>query len=177
MKAFILIGLVFVIIGMSDCSQSSKPTHPQDDLLKRNFKAHKVDFEKLANMAKEDYKVVRITEDFTWLDNNLSWPRPESELGFSRQRWDEYRHLLRKIGLKKGLSRTESDIDVIFFIASSHGSISEGSEKGYAYIVKEPANLAESLDGLDDKDASAESYVPIYKKIVANWYLYYKQIR
>lgn len=173
MNNFILVSLLLIVFGMTDCGVKTPLTHAQDNVLIQNFNAHEADFDRLAAMAQEDSKVVRITNDFTWLDNNLSWPRPESELGFSKHRWDRYRELLRETGVTKGINRTESDLGVIFFIVSANGSVSGGSEKGYAYSTKEPVKLVESLDNRNEK---IDSFVPIYKKIKERWYLYYKQV-
>src|ERR1043166_9895004 len=73
--------------------------HPSDQYLERVFAANQPEFEKLISMANEDSHVVRIASDFTWLDTSAAWPRPESGLGFSNQRWDEYRRLFSTLGL------------------------------------------------------------------------------
>ncbi len=83
--------LIFSLISLEE-----NAPHPSDQSLTKIFFAHEADFGKLVNMSNEDSHVVRIASDFTWLDNNAGWPRPDSELGFSKQRWDEYRSLFSK---------------------------------------------------------------------------------
>src|SRR6266446_5918792 len=84
--------LIFALISFGE----SAP-HPSDKYLEQTFFAHESDFNKLVEMCNADSHVVRIAPDFTWLDNNAAWPRPESELGFSTQRWGQYRTLFSKL--------------------------------------------------------------------------------
>jgi hypothetical protein len=72
----------------------------------------------LAQMSELDSNVVRIAEDFTWLKDSLGWPRDPQLLGFRQTRWDEYKRLFRKLGLKMGLSREDGKV---FLIASTTG--------------------------------------------------------
>lgn len=123
-------------------------------------------------MANEDSKVIRIAYDFTWLDDNLNWPRPESQLGFSKNRWDEYRTLFTKLGLRGGLSRRTDLPGTIFFIASTKGLSLGGSAKGYVYSTEERSPLLSSLDHVS---VQMKDRVPVYEKLSANWYLYYEE--
>lgn len=172
MKVYIIVFALLITGGVTNCKVRPDNAHLSDFELLQNFQAHEKDFEKLASMATEDVKVVRIAHDFTWLDDNLSWPRPESQIGFSKQRWDRYRSLFNKVGLKAGINRTENDPHTIFFMASTKGLAPGGSEKGYAYTSKEPVNLVESLD----RTYNIQNNTPIFRKIKSDWYLYYKQV-
>ncbi len=141
--------------------------HPSDQSLEKLFAANEADFEKLVRMSNEDSHVVRIASDFTWLDNNAGWPRPESELGFSNQRWNEYRSFFSKLGLKSGILNYQPDL--ILFLASSKGLVTGGSSKGYAYSLKRPEVIIESLD----KPDFSKSRI-VYKRLKGNWYLFYE---
>jgi hypothetical protein len=141
--------------------------HPSDQYLERVFAANQPEFEKLISMANEDSHVVRIASDFTWLDTSAAWPRPESELGFSNQRWDEYRRLFSKLGLTSGLVNDAPGF--VLFFASSKGLVTGGSTKGYAYCATEPKFIVDSLDHPSFKDSSI-----LYKKLKGNWYLFYQ---
>ncbi len=158
-------------IVLAGCSVSSEVHHPSDVQLAENFQRHEADFNKLLTMANEDARVVAITDDFTWLDNNMSWPRPESELGFSRARWDEYRGLFKQLGLAGGLNRRQDIPGSVFLVASSHGAFLRGTEKGYVYLREKPATIVDSLDRIDSQ---VKNMVPVYKKLKGNWYLYYQ---
>src|SRR5207248_7491503 len=143
-------------------------SHPSDKALEAIFKEHEADFKQLIAMSNVDAKVVRVAPDFTWLDNNPRWPRPESEIGFSMERWDQYRELFKRLDLRKGLSRYP-DGNTIEFIASTQGLLTGGSSKGYIYSTK---NLTPLYDSLDQPAPSSQGKY-VYKRLKTNWYLYY----
>jgi hypothetical protein len=164
-----LLAFLLVAAIAGGCDSLFEHRHPSDETLERNFQMHEAEFEKLIAMAHEDSKVVRIASDFTWLDTSTAWPRPESELGFSRMRWDEYRNFFRQLGIEKGINRPENSDDAILLMASTIGNVGGGSEKGYAYLVKPPTSVVQALD----PPPSVKEYTRVYKKLKGNWYLYY----
>ena len=145
--------------------------HPSDDSLIKNFQRHEADFDLLARMSREDSDLIRIAPDFTWTQKSAAWPRPESELGFSRQRWDEYRSLFRKLDLESGNLNYQPDL--VLFLASTKGLVTGGSSKGYAYSVKEPPLMGQNLDNYSFKDSKKDMNIG-YRKLKGNWYLYYE---
>jgi len=152
--------LAWVILGPSDIS---------DKALNKRFHDHRTVMEELRIMADEDRKVIRIADDFTWLEGNVNWPRPQTELGFSAQRWDTYKALFKKASIQDGISRSQDFPDAIFFIASSSGLVTGGSSKGYAYLPSTPVKVYESLD---EFPRDSISNVPSFKHLDGNWYLY-----
>ena len=54
------------------------------------------------SMLADDSRMTRITPDFLWTEGSVAWPRPESQWGISRVRWDEYKSLFRRAGLDEG---------------------------------------------------------------------------
>jgi hypothetical protein len=142
--------------------------HPTEAELKHVFDTKRDKFELLATMAEQDRRVVRIAPDFTWLDSNVAWPRPDSELGFTRQRWDEYRALFKDLGLRGGTLRQDGS-EVLFLIASAQGLVTGGSDKGYAFSR---AALNSSETTLDQTPPGSTSGMPTFKRIEGNWYLY-----
>lgn len=165
MLSLVMLLILFIISPACD-----EPDHPSDLSLIKIFEQNETDFETLAKMSIQDLKVVRIAHDFTWLENNVAWPRPDSQLGFSKERWDQYRSIFRKLGLKEGIHRREDEPEVTFFIASSRGLVTGGSDKGYVYSIKEIGPLVESLD---QRKFPLRDMEPVYRKIKDNWYLYY----
>src|SRR6266446_2633760 len=159
-----IIAVPALILGLMSLDES-RPD-PSDQYLENMFRSHEADFNKLVEMSNADSHVVRIAPDFTWLDNNAGWPRPESELGFSKQRWDEYRSLFSKLGLNSGILNYQPDL--ILFLASTKGLVTGGSSKGYAYSLKEPEVIVEALD-----NASFSKSGIVYKRLKGNWYLFY----
>jgi hypothetical protein len=171
---------VCALVGLplaAGCDLLWSGAHPPDAALIRNFREHEADFKRLLAMSNEDAKVIRIAYDFTRLENNWSWPRPESELGFSRQRWDEYRALFAKLGLEAGLERAAGDDGAaVYLTASALGLGISGSSKGYLYMTTAPEPL---LDSLNDDDVrrhyqqdKTRRPAALYKRIDGNWYLF-----
>jgi len=166
-KLLLLVFLVTLTIG---CDQSS---HPSDQALEKQFSSQENDFNKLVTMSNEDSNVIRIANDFTRLRDNWAWPRPESEIGVSRQRWNDYKNLFNKLGLEAGLTREdENDPPVIFLKASAVGIVNRGSAKGYAYSAKELSPSFNSLDQNPIEPEKRQRHGVAYKKIKTNWYLY-----
>jgi hypothetical protein len=160
-----IIAVPALIFGLMSLGESAP--HPSDQYLEQMFLAHEGDFNRLVEMSNVDMHVVRIAPDFTWLDNNAGWPRPESQLGFSPQRWDEYRSLFAKLRLTSGILNYQPNL--ILFLASTKGLVTSGSMKGYAYSLKEPEVIVESLDN----PSFSQSHI-VYKRLKGNWYLFYE---
>ncbi len=172
-KISILIWLPILILAACD-PFNADASHPSDEELIRNFQKHEADFNKLVGMSNEDSKVIRIAPEFTRLKDNWAWPRPDSELGFSRQRWEEYKTLFHVLGLKSGLSREPSlEGAIIFMTSSSKGMTFRGSSKGYAYSDREITPLLNSLDEDQSKLAKQRKHGVVYKRISDRWYLSY----
>src|SRR6266404_8013198 len=102
--------------------------HPNDSALESRFRAHRHAFVALASMAEEDSQLTRIAPDFTWLVEDVSWPRPN--VGLSPERWDSYRALFKETGASHGVFRRQGAPGV-FLIASAEGIAGRGSSKGY----------------------------------------------
>jgi hypothetical protein len=153
---------VFVV----GCGSSN---HPTDSVLIRNFQKNEDAFQKLVQMSNNDSNVIRIAYDFTRLETTWAWPRPESQLGFSKERWTDYRKLFKKLGLEAGLERANtSNGVVIFLVASAKGLSVSGSSKGYIYSGQPLSPLVESLDVVPPTETQHRAR---YKMITNHWYL------
>lgn len=141
-------------------AEQAKGPHPTDEVMVRNFLDHEKDFDRLAAMAKQDAKMERIAADFT---------RPESEPSFTKERWDEYRLLFKKLGLDAGIEREGELPGALICIASTRGLSITGSGKGYACLPQEPTPLVDSLDHVTIEIKENEL---VCKKIKGNWYLW-----
>lgn len=173
-KIFFFPVLLFAAVVVACDPFNVSKSHPSDDELIRNFQNHEADFNKLVSMSNEDSKVIRIAPDFTRLENNWQWPRPESELGFTKQRWDEYRSLFDKLGLDSGISREgDSKGTVIFLTASSKGMTFRGSSKGYAYSEQALSPVFDSLNQNPIEPQNRPKHGVAYKRIKDFWYLSY----
>jgi hypothetical protein len=146
-----------------------------DVALRTRFFAHRADFEKLVAMANEDSHLSRIAPDFTWLDDDVSWPR--KDVGISEQRWNDYRQLFQKIGVSEGIIKG-TDPDRINFSITSGGLVPTGFDKGLVYSQKPLSPVLKSLDkSPPDKfyDGPDHSHVLVYKPIENHWYIYYEE--
>jgi len=148
---------------------------PSDEMLRMRFLAHRVDFDRLIVMTNEDSHLTRIAPDFTWLDDDVAWPR--RNVGISAQRWDDYRQLFRRVGASEGVIRyTNPELTLVPI--SSIGSVPSGVEKGLAYSQ---TSLSPVLKSLDERPPEKlwhgpdRSHVLAYRPIEDHWYVYYRQ--
>jgi hypothetical protein len=119
-------------------------TERSDSWMQSNLNEHKADFQRLIEMANEDYarsKVIRIAYDFTRLDDNWGWPRPEADWGVTKGRWDEYRNLFRSLNLPSGLERTGENNERVQLMIYGVGMAGEGTEYGYLWSPSPPAQV------------------------------------
>lgn len=143
-----------------------------DAALTSHFVKHRADFERLVAMANEDAHLTRIAPDFTWLDDDVAWPR--KNVGISEQRWDEYRQLFLHVGASVGFWKNINP-PRIFFPVVSEGLVPAGYTKGLVYSA---SPLTPALKSLDEKPPDRYwegSHVLVYKSIEDHWYIYYEQ--
>ena len=171
--AFLIVGIVIpVVIAGFVLALSISPLDRSlstDDELAANYLKHEADFQRLAEMSDRDEHVTRIASNFTWLKTTAAWPRPESEWGISKARWDEYRTIFANLALPDGITREESG-EVIYFFASSVGLGVSGSTKGYAFARREPETI---VDSLDDPTSWPKGKHMYFKRLKGNWYLFF----
>jgi hypothetical protein len=180
MKFLKILGLllaVFVVLLISlwwACS----PHQPSDAELERQFKKHRTDLDRLVEMMDEDWQMARIAPDFTWRQDILAWPRPESEWGISKGRWDDYRSMFRKVGAKDGTTRRQKSSDIIIDIWS-WGIVPAGIDVGYLHCGQPRNGYAhteqpciENQDSGRGMHGQSTSYGYRYSKIAPDWYIY-----
>ncbi len=166
--AVVGISIAILFVALTYLVGGGSMSIPKDQPMVDHFYLHQTEFNTLVKMSDQDSKVIRIAPSFTRLEDNWAWPRSEVEIGFSKERWDEYRKLFEKVGSDSGIYRQkDGSVDIT---AYSFGLVTGGSEKGYAYLPNTPKNLVNSID---DSKSSTESNVPIYRHITGNWYLFY----
>lgn len=129
---------------------------PTDEELKAQFYEHKTEINSLLKMQLEDSKVIRISPTLTRLENDWSWPR--KDIGFSKERWGEYRRLFILADIQDGLSTFEGNV---FFLAKG--------ERGFAFLGRAPADIRKSFaDCLLHKKKDVTCFVPLEN----NWHLF-----
>jgi hypothetical protein len=126
------------------------------------------DFDKLVAMATVDRQLVRVAPDFVWTTKSVAWPRPESELGISRARWDQYRRLFLALELPAGFIQPDDRPQVIYVISGATGLAVGGVTKGFAWSEASMEPRCESLDWTDGPKQDGVCFRPIAR----GWYLF-----
>lgn len=123
---------------------------PSDIERESQFNQHRGDFERLVRMSDEDNKALRIAFDFTWvqgekMSGEMGGDRP---IGFSDERWSEYKTLFKNLKLESGLTRSQTG-SLILLSADTRGLVTGGFEKGYMFSRERKVCEHESLDDLE----------------------------
>jgi hypothetical protein len=152
--------LAIAIVASMIAGCSSK--HPSDQVLLSQFQSHQAEFNKLLQMFLIDKRLGRVAYNFT---------RPENpgEIGITQERLKEYRDLFDELDLSAGIEGYDEK-DLVWFHASTQGLSVTGSSKGFAYLLKPPKLIVDSLDGYRSKDGRSFT---AFRHIEGNWYLYY----
>lgn len=146
-----------------------------DEAVRTRFFAHRADFERLVAMANEDSHLTRIAPDFTWLDDDVAWPR--NNVGISEQRWNDYRQMFQRVGDSTGIVKGTNPARIIFPITSG-GLVPSGFAKGLVYSQMPLSPVLKSLDKRfpdELRDGPDRSHILVYKPIADHWYIYYEQ--
>lgn len=172
-----LVLAAFVVLLMS-LWWAISPHQPNDAELERQFKKHQTDLDHLVEMMDEDRQMSRIAADFTWRQDTAAWPRPESDWGISRARWDDYRGTFRKVGAKDGTTRRQKSSDVIINMWS-WGLVPSGVGVGYLHCGQPRNGYAhteepciENRDSGSGMHGQSKSYGYRYRRLAEDWYIY-----
>ena len=162
---------LFVFLGFTLFYLFNNPL-AADKKLTADFVRHRANFEKLVRMANEDSGVMSVSKNYVLLNGYRSWQNDPQE-GFSSKRWSEYKENFKQLG-SPFIHNISKEGDVIK-ISSASIAVSRIDDyesivvsKGYAYSLKEPSPLVDSLDRM-----GFESNATFYKKIDEHWYLYF----
>lgn len=150
--------------------------HTRDSVLEQNFVRNEPRFERLVADLRSDAKLELMDETelrYGGVSFNAgSGVADLDERGFSTDRWNHYRTLLRTTGVKRAIRGDRGEIELEF----DQASIWNGSSyKGYWYSASPPPG--HSRTELDDYRLSKQDLSPnggyfLYKAIKPNWYLY-----
>lgn len=168
-KVLILLVGVLPVLG---CSELISDRYSDEEMIVF-FLKNENSFNELAKMGDAESEVVRVADSFTRTKKSFAWPRPESEWGITKVRWDEYKTLFARLGIKGGMdiADTEKSGRLTFFVMRACGNFSGCSdrEKGYVHSTSDLKPLVESIDDIP-KDAIREDRT--YMRISPNWYIY-----
>jgi hypothetical protein len=156
------------------------PHKPSDSDIEGRFATHRAELEQIVGMMETDKQMSRIANDFLWKQDNAGWPRPESEWGITRARWNSYKELFRKVGSENGAVRAEKSSDVEIMIHSwgivpSGGSISfihcGNPVDGFEDTAIPCSAKAKENEGSKD-NTSGDAYR--FKRLDQDWFIYEK---
>ena len=179
MKILKLLGLVGVgiIIVILILWWWVAPHEPSDQTLEKSFYRKRPDLERLVAMMEEDSRMTRVASEFLWTQESFSWPRPESEWGISRARWNEYRKLFDRAGIEKGAARRGRSEDV-FLIVYSWGIVPSGFSVGYLHCgLRDHGGVHAEPACNEKKDSGSGMYPPStsygfrYRRITDDWFI------
>jgi len=134
------------------------------------FFQHEESFAKLIQMANEDPHVTRIAPDFTMLDTDGAWAR--NDIGFSQQRWDEYRFRFRNLGLEKGV--WTQAYPGVMLIATDRTKMKRHTLKGFVFASAPLQPIVESLDRQALSVCPGIEACIVYARLKGNWYIFYE---
>jgi hypothetical protein len=151
--------------------------------LQRDFSSKRADLEMILVMSDEDVNFSRIAPDF--LDRTPDEPNGlgrymanDPKAGLSKSRWDSYRKIYSRNGIKLGIQR-DAARDA-FIMVDSVGFLDQGHITGYlhcapsapAYAYRyEPCTLQqEKGERQVDGDSGQEGYS--FQKLDDRWYAY-----
>jgi len=146
------------LLSLTGCA-----SEPNEAQVRKLFETKRPALERILEMSNQDYaqtRVTRIAPTFTRLENNWGWPRPESELGISVSRWNEYRKLFKEAGLPHGIDRAGDVSKGVYFPVWGEGLADNSREKGIMFSPTAPS------------DVQGESQRILYKKLADNWYYF-----
>jgi hypothetical protein len=153
------------------------PHQPSDRSLENRFYKQRPVLERIVAMMNEDAQMSRIATDFTWRQDSAAWPRPETDWGISRERWDEYRKIFDREGFKDGVSRNAKTGDVSIYVWS-WGIVPAGTSLSFLHcgsIANEDRNSEPACVGRRSSGSgmygTSTSYAYRFKKIAQDWYI------
>jgi hypothetical protein len=119
--------------------QAEPPTLGQ---LQRDFPTKKVDLETILRMSDEDAGFSRIAPDFLWQNSKDSpvgdaFSYGDAKARLSKARWDGYRAIYGRNGIKLGIQRDKSGD--AFIMVDSIGLLNRSHITGYLYCASEPS--------------------------------------
>lgn len=150
---------VLLLLILGGC-QNPLNSYPTDSLLEERFRSHQIDFNRLADMFKEDAHLSRISPTAAWVSYDVKASVPQ-------QRFNEYRALFDKLKVKE-IARGDPSGNFYILAWSKSDFIIGGSSKLYIYAETPPAPLVDSLDKL--KNSGHDAYA--FKKIADHWYMH-----
>jgi len=155
--------------------------------LRHNFPSKRADLELILFMSDQDVNFSRIAPDFVDIDCHNGNPSDYSrymasdpKAVLSTSRWDEYRKIYSRNGIKLGIQRDPAGD--AFIMVDSVGILDNGHTSGYLHCAStvpasiyrfEPCNLHQEK-GEREFNPELKEGAYSFQKLDANWYAYDK---
>jgi hypothetical protein len=176
-----LVILLLLVGGILILVWESEPPNLAE--LQHSFPSRQSDLETILRMSDEDPLFWRIASDFLWREAKDSTVAGEfmagdPNAGLSKSRWDQYRNIYRRNGIKLGISRNkEHDA---FIMVDSIGILNDGHTTGYLYCS---ADQSKSTDRFEPctlhQDNGEHTFNPktrdegySFKRLNARWFAF-----
>jgi hypothetical protein len=154
---------------------------PSLSSLQNKFASRQTDLSRIVQMSNEDTDFPRIAPD--WLDQKVNGAfeqhsQSEHKAALSDARWNVYRVLFERNGIKLGFIRNE--YGDVFIMADSIGLLNRGHATGYLYCVPTSAHDANRYTPcMAKKDSGAQPFKDnprqeaySFQKVAEHWFAY-----
>ena len=143
------------------------PEMPTENDLVDQFPERRATLDTLRLLSDEDARIPRIRFDVAPVDSAPASRTVDAAREISRQRWDRYAALFRRVDASGGLERAADG--KVFIIVRSWGMLNSGVSRGYAYLPVDAqrARIVGSIEG----DRRTE---PIFRHLTDRWYVFEK---
>jgi hypothetical protein len=145
---------------------------PSDTTLRSQFESHRFELDALALMSQEDADGIRITDNFKRLESKWGWARIKSKRGITREKWNEYRRLFRKVDLR-GFDKDQ--LGNVYFVAATD-FVAGGTTKGFVHCINFGDHDKTFLPCVEQRDhgqvEEAGDKGNSYRKLGQNWYIF-----
>jgi hypothetical protein len=126
-----------------------EPEPPTLSELQHKFPSRQSDLETILRMSDEDAPFWRIAPDFLWREAKGSMVAGEfmagdPNSGLTKSRWDQYRNIYRRNGIKLGILRNKQHD--AFIMLDSIGLLNRGHMTGYLYCSADPSKDADRFE-------------------------------
>jgi hypothetical protein len=160
--------------------ESEPPTLAE---LQHKFPSRQSDLETILRMSDEDALFWRIAPDFLWREANGSivageFMAGDPNAGLSESRWDQYRSIYRRNGIKLGILRNKKHD--AFIMMDSIGLLNRGHITGYLYCSTDPSKDADRFEPCTlgqnngerkfNPDMHEEAYS--FQRLSARWFVF-----
>jgi hypothetical protein len=168
LRLVIVVAVVVVVLLSTVSIIILKGRPPHEDKLVSSFRDHKIAFDRLRDMFKQDNGVVAVYTRFGVETKKSGLPRPPSEIGFPAERYNAYVALLKEVNGSEifRLPERESGVCITVWASGFAGKTQRASDC-WLPVTNESANITGGVP--------RQGIAPRYRQIESDWYLRFDQ--